>query len=271
MKLFAWALLATSSAWSQTPSIDHIMARVAANQEKSVEARKQFVYRQDELVSMHESNGKLSCRQRREYTVTPTPSSIERKLVSAPGDSDHCVVNLSGSSGESLAVRTGSEGDSFTTSLGASPDGVPNVLFPLTAKAQRLYEFKLTGAEKYRGRQVYRVSFRPNHQKDANGTPGYSKGYALIDVEEYQPLQVVTDLSTGIPLAARILLGTSVHGLGFTVSYDRVADGVWFPAGFGGEFSVRALFFFKRAVAVNVTNRDFRRTDVTSQVTFEGK
>lgn len=69
----------------------------------------------------------------------------------------------------------------------------------------------------------------------------------------------------------RILLGTSVHGIGFTVSSQRLADGVWFPSGFGGEFSVRALFFFKQVVSVNVTNSDFRHTDVNSTLTFTGK
>ena len=84
-------------------------------------------------------------------------------------------------------------------------------------------------------------------------------------------MQVSTDLTVGVPLPVRILLGTSVHGIGFNVSYRRLADGVWFPSGFGGEFSVRALFFFKQVVSINVTNSDFRRTDVNSAVTFDGK
>ena len=101
--------------------------------------------------------------------------------------------------------------------------------------------------------------------------PNYERPAALIDVAEFQPVHVTTDLTVGIPLPVRILLGTSVHGIGFTVSYQRLDDGVWFPSGFGGEFSVRALFFFKQVVSVNITNSDFRRTDVNSTVTFAGK
>src|SRR5450755_3272854 len=71
MKRIAWLLIAASAGFSQTPSIDDIMGRVAANQAKSVEARKKFVYRQQELVAMHQSNGKMTCEQRREYTVIP--------------------------------------------------------------------------------------------------------------------------------------------------------------------------------------------------------
>jgi hypothetical protein len=34
---------------------------------------------------------------------------------------------------------------------------------------------------------------------------------------------------------------------------------------------VRALFFFKQLVSVNITNSDFRHTDVNSTLTFAGK
>ncbi|SPF33315.1 conserved exported hypothetical protein [Candidatus Sulfopaludibacter sp. SbA4] len=274
MKRIAWILIAASAGFSQAPSIDDIMGRVAANQAKSVEARKQFVYRQQELVAMHQSNGKMTCEQRREYTVTPMADGIERRLVNPPGTNGElrrCNVDLSGGSGENLSVTTGSEGDSFSTSLGKTKDGVPRGLFPLTAEEQQVYEYKLAGTEMHAGRKVYRVTFRPNQQKDASGNQGYWKGEALIDAEEFQPVQVNTDLTIGIPLPVRILLGTSVHGIGFTVSYRRLADGVWFPSGFGGEFSVRALFFFKQVVAINVTNSDFRHTDVNSTLTFDGK
>jgi hypothetical protein len=270
----AWILIAASTGFSQVPSIGDIMDRVAANQAKSVEARKQFVYRQQELVAMHQSNGKLTCEHRQEYTVTPTADGIERRRVNPPeksGDAHRCNVDLSGDSGERVSVATGSEGDSFSTSLGKTKDGVPRGLFPLTAEEQHLYEYKLADAEMHAGRKVYRVTFRPNKRKDASGDQGYWKGEALIDAEEFQPVRVTTDLTVGIPLPVRILLGTSVHGLGFAVSYQRLADGVWFPSGFGGEFSVRALFFFKQVVSVNVTNGDFRRTDVNSTLTFAEK
>ena len=168
-------------------------------------------------------------------------------------------------------MSTGGQGDSFTMSLGKTKDGVPRGLFPLTAEEQHLYQYKLVGTETYRGRKVYRIGFRPNKQKDSEGAQGYWKGTALVETEEFEPVEVVTDLAKGIPLAVRILLGTNIHGLGFTVSYQRLADGVWFPAGYGGEFSVRALFFFKAVATVNVKNSEFRRADVNSSVTFSGK
>jgi hypothetical protein len=269
--------LAASAAFAQKPSIDEIMARVAVNQAKSVEARKQYVYRQNELVRMGRSNAKTECEQRREFTVAPTPNGSKRQLVQSvviKGAATNCTIDtdsdLNGKSGETVSVGTGGAGESESFRfMGETRDGVPRGLFPLTAAEQRLYTYRLEGTETYRERQVYRIGFRPNHKRNSEGEEGIWKGQALVDAEELQPVQVITDLTGAVPLPVRILLGTDIRGLGFTVSYQRMADGVWFPAGYGGEFEMRALFFLKMTVSVNVTNSDFRRTDVTSKVAFE--
>ena len=237
------------------------MARVAANQAKSVEARKLYVYRQEELVALHKGNGKLACQEKREYAVTPGPDGIVKRETKSEVKGDGtCSVTF-----ESDSKRYESEG----IASGHSADGIPRDLFPLTAGEQRLYSYKIEGTEKYHDRNAYRVSFQPNHQRDKDGDEGYWKGETLIDAEEFQPVLVTTDLTAKIPLAVRILLGTNVHGVGFTVSYRRMPDGIWFPASFGGEFEVRALFLMKRSIAINVTNSDFRRADVASSVAFD--
>ncbi len=103
----------------------------------------------------------------------------------------------------------------------------------------------------------------------SDGDEGYWKGETLVDAMEFQPVLVTTDLTAKVPMAVRILLGTNVRGVGFTVSYQRMPDGIWFPTGFGGEFELHALFFYKRTVSVNVKNSDFRRADVVSSLAFE--
>ncbi len=267
-------MLAASAALGQTkPSIGEIMARVAANQAKSVEARKQFVYKQEELVALRRSNGTVECEGKREYTVAPGPRGIERQVVKSEGTDESCTIHMnldndSGNNGLSLQVNNNST-EGLNTSMGNTKDGIPRDLFPLTTQQQRLYEYKLRGTETAKGRSAYRVSFRPNHQRDADGDEGYWKGEALIDAEEFQPVMVTTDLTAKIPMAVRVLLGTNVRGVGFAVSYQRVADGVWFPASFGGEFKVNVLFFFRRTMAINVKNGDFKRTDVKSDVAFD--
>jgi hypothetical protein len=130
------------------------------------------------------------------------------------------------------------------------------------------------GAETYHGRQVYRISFQPNHHRrppepdwDVDGD-GDWRGEALIDAEENQPVLVATKLAYKIPVAVQVLLGTNIKGLGFSVSYRKFGDGVWFPVSYGGEFEVRAVFFYKRIISISMTNSDFHRLDVTSHIAY---
>lgn len=244
------------------PSVADIMARVAANQEKSVEARTRYVYKQEQLFALRRASGKLACQVAREYTIAPGPSGLERKLVQSKETGD-------GSCDGDNKVTVNVDG-AVAESMGSKPEkrdsDVPRQLFPLTSREQRLYVYKLEGEESYRGRRAYRISFLPKREGEDEGA---WKGEALIDAEEFQPVQVATDLAVKIPLAVRLLLGTNVRGLGFSVSYQRVADGVWFPASFGGELKLNALFFYRRSITINVKNSDFQRTDVTSNVAFE--
>jgi hypothetical protein len=71
-----------------------------------------------------------------------------------------------------------------------------------------------------------------------------------------------------MPLLVKTLLGTNVHGVGFTVTYQKFADGLWFPVSYGGEFELRAVFFYHRIIAIAMTNSDFRRMDVSSNVAY---
>ena len=52
------------------------------------------------------------------------------------------------------------------------------------------------------------------------------------------------------------------------MTYQKFEDGVWFPVSYGGEFEVRAVFFYKRTISVNMTNAEFHRTNVNSNVTY---
>jgi hypothetical protein len=72
-----------------------------------------------------------------------------------------------------------------------------------------------------------------------------------------------------MPMAVQILLGTNIRGLGFSVSYQKFADKVWFPVSYGGEFEVRGLFLYRRTITIALTNSDFRHTDVNSDVAYD--
>ena len=268
MKALLFVLVAPAAA-AQTPDIHEIMQRVAANQAKSEEARGQFVYVQKQRVRLGQTNGKLAREERREYRVMPAPRGVHRELISLAGRYrenkeeiayDHPTENANG-------IRQGiDEGivDGLSEGLTGDPrsrDGLAADLFPLTSEEQQKYRFRLAGSEIYRGRSVYRVAFEPNNQ-------GEWKGEALIDAAEFQPVSITTSLAQHVPVVVRTLLGTNIKGLGFAVSYQKFDGGVWFPVSYGGEFELRAVFFYKRVISVAMTNSDFRRADVTSDITY---
>ena len=109
-----------------------------------------------------------------------------------------------------------------------SKDGIERDLFPLTMQQQKNKIFKLAGRETYRGREVYKIEFKPKKATwTENGVPW--AGEALIDVEKLQPVLVTTHLAKGFPTWAKVIFGTNISQLGFKVTYDEFEDDLWFP------------------------------------------
>ena len=48
------------------------------------------------------------------------------------------------------------------------------------------------------------------------------------------------------PLLVRVVPGGNIRQTGFAVSYQRVAENVWFPVSYGSEFRLDVLFGYKR-------------------------
>lgn len=142
-----------------------------------------------------------------------------------------------------------------------SKDGVDSDLFPLTSKEQKDYAFQLLGRERMNGHDAFHIVFRPKDKSDLSW-----KGDAYIDTTTFEPVLVTTGLSRKIPFAVRMLLGTNLPGLGFTIVYAPQADGVWFPSTFSTEFKIRVLFFFHREILLDAQNRDFEKTHVDSKI-----
>ncbi len=257
------------------PGVDvhDIMSRVAANQARTQEMRRQYVYTQKQTLRLVRSNGKIAREERREYVVTPRAKKINKELVHFQGRYEskgqftaynEPEYHYKGLDIDADLINSLSE---ELTNDKKSRDGISCDLFPLTEGEQSKYRFRLVGEEKYRGHAVYRVAFEPDgkhHEEDA----AIWKGEALIDREEYQPVLITTKLALHIPVAVQVLLGTNIKGLGFTLSYEKFEDGLWFPVSYGGEFDVRGLFFYKRVMSVALTNSDFHKLDVNSTVAY---
>jgi len=257
---------------SDPPPVETIMARVAENQTRAQEARKQWIYQQSVLVRLHRSNGKLAREEQHEYLVAPTASGSEKTLQHVAGKYErggkYHEFTEAGYKYKDLDIDGDLAGD-LAKDLGhseASRDGVGADFFPLTTKEQAKYVFTLAGKESYRGQDVYKVTFRP---KPGGEEDSIWKGEALIDPQEFQPVMITTALAFHIPFAVRTLLGTNLEHLGFKITYKKLADEVWFPATYGGEFYLRGVFFYKRNISISVNNSEFRKADVTSKIQFE--
>ncbi|HEY1341554.1 MAG TPA: hypothetical protein VGF59_28785 [Bryobacteraceae bacterium] len=275
MKISLLAVLAAGLAAGQTPDVASIMSRVAVNQAKSQEDREQWVYTQKQLLRFIRGGGKLAREERREYTVAPQYRGIKKSLVHFEGKyADHGKefaydkpryeyksLDIDGQLIDELS------NDMLSDRQGR--DGIDREMFPLTYHEQLKYDFKFVKTEKYHGRDVYRVAFEPKPHVGGEEDGPIWKGEALIDAEEFQPVAVNTKMAKGLPLLVKTLLGTNIKGLGFSVTYDKFDDGVWFPVSYGGEFEVRAVFVYKRTMTISMQNVDFRRTDVKSEVAYE--
>ncbi|HEY1220450.1 MAG TPA: hypothetical protein VGF03_16025 [Bryobacteraceae bacterium] len=279
MKLLILAGAAAGFLAAQTPDVDSIMSRVGINQAKSQEQRAQWIYQQKQVLRMVRSGGKIAREEHREYLVLPDRRGLKKELTKLDGryvqHGTYHVYDKPGYTYKGLDLD-GELINSLSNDMTdekESVDGIESDLFPLTYHQQLKYAFRLEGGvEQYRGHQVWRAAFEPKTRAsliDADeGGVAIWKGEALIDAQEFQPVAVSTSLAAKLPSAVRILLGTNIKGLGFSLSYQKVADGVWFPISYGGEFEVTGLFFYRRTMSISLVNGDFRHTDVTSQIAF---
>ena len=264
-------LLAASSAAAQL-SADEIMSRVAANQDRAEAARASYVYDMKVFVRLLRGGGKLAQEETRVYAVAPGPKGAERTLVSTEGrimdgrkeirynqpDFERKNLDIDASLTRSFAEEV----------MWAKGENTPMVdWFPLTRSHQSHYSFRLLGEEKYKEYNVYRVAFN-SREMDWDDEDCW-KGEALIESTEFQPVVVNSHWECKVPRAVTVLLGTNLHNLGAKITYQRFAPNVWFPVNCGGEMRVRALFLYGRTIAFSSTNSGFRKTDVSSSVTFE--
>jgi len=85
-------LLIALASFAQSPqpnpaalSAEAIMARVAANQDRSEALRKEYVYKQQIHILTHKHGGKLVREETADYNMFPTPDGTEKKLALLTG------------------------------------------------------------------------------------------------------------------------------------------------------------------------------------------
>jgi hypothetical protein len=264
--VFSWPL------WPQTVqplTPDQIMARVAENQDRAEQLRKQYVYKQHIHVVSRKTNGKLMREETTDYDVFPQEQGSSKKVKQLLGKywSKGQYLDYSADPAPDSDSLDGDLVRSLRDDLvdeRRSKDGLAVDLFPLCSKEQAQYTFRLLGEQALNGRSVYHVGFHPKDKSDITW-----KGEAFIDKEDLQPVTVFTKLSRRIPFLVRTALGTDLPGVGFSVTYKRQPDGVWFPASFGTEFRLHAVFFINRDISMSLQNSDFEKTHADTTIHYE--
>jgi hypothetical protein len=112
---------------------------------------------------------------------------------------------------------------------------------------------------------VHRSSFTGKTKKNP------WEGEALIDVEDLHPLSIQTKLNFKMPLLVKTMLGTNLRQTGFSLTYTRLAPGLWFPATYGTELRFDLLFGYKRVITMSMESTDFKKATADSTVIFEDK
>jgi hypothetical protein len=262
------AKLAAGSATTESLTAHEIMARVAANQDRSEEARRQYVYRQHIHVATRKTNGKLMREETADYHVVPQADKTNRQLEKLTGKywSKRNYVEFSGEpvpDADSLdaGLVKGMRDDLIEPK---TKDGFGQNQFPFSTKRLPDYSFKLISRETFQGHDVYRISFTP-----ADKTEYDWAGEAYIDATDFEPMYVYTKLSHKLPFAVRTLLGTDVPGVGYSLRYEKQMGGVWFPKTYGTEFGLHVLFLLNREISVSLDNKDFQQTHVDTKMTTD--
>jgi hypothetical protein len=278
--LLVFALPVAAQQSAPLTAVD-IMARVAVHQDSAEADRAHYVYVQHARVTSHKGT-KVLCEETTDSRVTPDEKGSHQQLLKlngrllqkgkyitytalpkskdATGDDD-LHVSIGGDDSDRDLVENMRNNFTNDDRTDDSKDGIQTGLFPLSTRSLKDEDFKLLGRERIMNRDVFHIAFTPKDKSEFGW-----KGDAYIDTAAFQPVLVHTTMSRNIPLAVRMLLGTSVPGLGFSITYAPQPDGVWFPSSFGTEFRIKIFFFYSRQITVYAENRDFEKTHVTSTI-----
>ncbi len=259
------------------PDIQTLMAEVAENQRKSWEARTSFVYRQQVHLRFLRSGGQVCRDEYRYYDVFPQSQITEKRLIQFNGryykDGKFFDYGKPGFTYKDMDID-GEVIDDLAEDLTNdknSRDGLISELFPLKAEDQVKYHYRLEGKTKYKGRDAFVIGFDPmkhNVTKGGDSGPCWG-GEIMLDALESQPLLITSRFVEKIPFWVKTALGTNLQHLGFKVEYQKFSDGIWFPVAYGGEFDLKVLHFYKRNMVVSLENKDFRRAEIQTRLSYD--
>lgn len=274
-----WKLLLAVSLFGAESPLE-IVTKTAANVESATDARRQYVYQQKVRSRLLRTGGQVARQETRLYDVVPGAESTEKKLVNVEGEVHKGKEVVKYSDPEFRSKRMDLDGeiiDDLTGDLvndSKSRDGIPKNLFPLGTADLPYYSFRLVETKDYKGRLTHHIAFEPLTKPKCieiggdGDCRGQWKGDAWIDAAEYQPVHIATEWAVKMPLFVRAVFGTNLRQTGFAVTYQRLAENVWFPVSYGTEFRLDVLFGYKRVITLALESTNFKRTAAETSIEF---
>lgn len=275
MRVVLASMLVCGATFAQQPTAEEIMTRVAANQDRAVAARERFVFTHTSRVRLLKRNRKPVWDETRVYAVAPTAEGLESELVRSYGErkekGDQVVFEFDGEKLDEGGIDSSlvnSLHDEFSPQR-RERDGFWSDLYPFTSKQNGIYRYSLLAETMEAGRKVYRIGYEPVDKRSVFHDGGAWEGEVVVDAAEWQPVRISSNLAKKVPLWARTFFGINLRQLGFGTSYERLEEDVWFPASYGGEFTIKLFHFYRRLATISVVAGEFRRTDTESSIEYE--
>ncbi len=273
----ALLLALATSVKAQAPNVDRIMSEVSAHQDAAEQLRAKYTYTQKVRIRAIRGSGTLSREEFSVYNVTPIDKGTKKDLVQFKGRYENKGhITEYKKSGEEIPDKKVDIDANILPGLRDhlvgdenSKDGLAKSLFPLTSAESKKYQYELEGEQPYQGEPVYRIKFWPKKEYEGfDDDKTVWAGEVLVNKADLQPISVTTHMAKGLPFLVKTMLGTNLHELGYAVSYKKFDKTVYFPVSYGGEFDVKAVFFYKRTFTLSLENTDFRRAEADSKITY---
>ena len=246
------------------------MAKVAANQDRSEQARKQYVYRQHIHVVTRKTNGKLMREETTDYQMVPQADKTHRQLEKLTGKywDKHKYIEFSGEPcprhgqprcrpGQGHARRP--DRTEVERRIRAEPVSV------FDEEAARLHASSWLVVRRSKDTMPTASALRRPTRAEYDWA-----GEAYIDAADFEPIYVYTKLSRKLPFAVQNACWAPTFRASDTACVTKSSRA---ECGFrrltAPSLRLHVLFFLNREMMVSLDNKDFQQTHVETKITAD--
>ena len=250
------------------PDIPVLMREVEANQHKSEDLRKNYIYHSEQELEALKGNGDTKNTTKTDYEVFWLNGvQVSRKLAvdGKPLSPDEVKKENERIDKQVAKIRARQE---KAQAEGKPPAGHGDFILPI-ARYLELGTFSNPRREILNGRPTILVDFAgdPNAKtKDAfEGMVKDIAGTVYVDEQDRVIQHFDAHFVKGFKLAGGMLISIG-EGLNFTLRNKKINDEVWLQESVDGNGHVRALLFFAVDGNFHLRNTDYRKFKATATV-----